>query len=179
MSAAIIQSLKPKLPDPPMEQEIIYSPSEVAAAAARRRAYLLPTIRFDLWVARLSLLLDSISFTLTSTIPSETGFIVTTLLSCFGGGMAPATQSVAIALVDRGVARKVTVPWVDTPVVNEERPLLEVEGSPEPEQEEHNVERIGPGKLFGAMSVLQALGQTVLGVCILPFSSPLVHILIP
>jgi len=129
-------------------------------AAARQRAYLLRTIRFDLWVARLSLLLDSISFTLTSAIPSETGFIVTTLLSSFGGGMAPATQSVAIALVDRGATGKLTTP--DTPVADDERSLLAVERSPSLE-EEHNVERIGPGQLFGAISVLQALGQTVLG----------------
>ena len=152
--------MKPKLPDPIEE--------DAAVAAAHQRAYLLPTIRFDLWVARLSLLLDSISFTLTSAIPSETGFIVTTLLSCFGGGMAPATQSVAIALVDRGATRKLTAP--DIPVANDDRSLLAVERSPSPE-EEHNVEGIGPGQLFGAISVLQALGQTVLGVCILPFLS--------
>src|SRR5260370_1272820 len=120
-----------------MEQEMMCSPSEAVVVAARQRASLLPTIRFDLWVARLSLLLDSISFTLTSTIPSETGFIVTTLLSCFGGGMAPATQSVAIALVDRGVAVKVAVPG--TPLASEECPLLEGQGRPEPAQEEHRV----------------------------------------
>ncbi|KAF8333023.1 major facilitator superfamily domain-containing protein [Cantharellus anzutake] len=142
----IIQFLKPELPGPPTQPEPVSSRTGAAAVAARRRTYLLPTIYFDLRVAKLSLLMDVMSFTLTSIISSEISFIVTSLLSCFGGGMAPATQSVALALVDYGTGE-----------------YQQISEDQEGQEIQWGTEVVAPGQFFGAIGVLQALGQTVLG----------------
>ncbi len=78
--------------------------------------------------------------------------------------MPSASQSLALALVDRGVTKK---PSNSTPAdacdsIPESSDGGHIaSGAPEDEQD---MEDIGIGEVFGAISVLQAVGETILGV---------------
>lgn len=97
-----------------------------------RRALLLPAIRADLRVARLSLFIDSIASLLTCFASSTSAFTVFSAMSALGGGALPANQSIMLALMSDG---RVTT-----------------------ENE------TGIGEVFGAISILQAIGQNIIGV---------------
>jgi hypothetical protein len=84
---------------------------------------------------------------------SQFMFIGATSLSCVGAGVLPGMQSLALCtLQGRALATK-------------EAAIRAGEA-----QEHDNAAELEPGKLFGALAVLQAIGQTILGVSdTLPF----------
>lgn len=124
----VIKILKPKVPKmPTTASQNLFPP--IPATPAQRRAHLLPTIEFDIRVARISLFVDTISFILTCVTSSPLGFVLSTSMSSLGGGMVPACQSLALSLIDVAPG--------------------DVGGM--------------TGAMFGAISVLQATGQNILG----------------
>jgi len=124
------------------------------------RAQLGQEIKFDLMLARCSLMMDVISHSLVSALPSpprpwsgivgdENGskrsqamFVVATSLSGLGSGTLPAIHSLALCMVQ-----------VRT---------LDAKAAGQSEMDEQT------GALFGALAVLQAVGQTILGVSLKP-----------
>ena len=126
----IVKAFKPRIP--------IFSAMSSTSSipmATLRRSQLLSTITFDLRLACISLFVDSVSFALTCLTSSPLAFVLSTSMSSLGGGMIPACQSLALALVDQG------------------------------EENAQSAEGVGAGSMFGAISVLQAVGQNILGVC--------------
>jgi hypothetical protein len=115
-------------------------------------------MRFDLRVVRYSMLVDFLSHALVVIAPlpsrdasdawwSQFMFIGATSLSCVGAGVVPGMQSLALCtLQGRALATK-------------EAAVRAGEA-----QEHDNDVELEPGKLFGALAVLQAIGQTILGV---------------
>ena len=91
--------------------------------------------------------------------------------------MQPASQSLALALMDRGVVKEPSSGTSEdeigsVPIVSDEGRIAIGDS-----EDEYHEEDIGIGKMFGAISVLQAAGQTILGVRFwfsakLPFSRP-------
>ncbi|KAF8309697.1 major facilitator superfamily-domain-containing protein [Cantharellus anzutake] len=177
---ALIQAFKPRLPKPISEVATGHTTTTTTTTtsvnevtAARRRTYLLPIIRFDLRLAQLSVLCDTIAFTLTGITSSQTAFIITTGLSSLGGGMPPASQSLALALaVVDGRGRETKVVFsaardgdapTDAGSSNENASVSFDDEEDEAEAEAANVENVGVGEVFGAISVLQAVGQTIIG----------------
>ncbi|KAF8333638.1 uncharacterized protein EI90DRAFT_3052627 [Cantharellus anzutake] len=168
---ALIQAFKPRLPKPKPEAATGHTTTTTtttsvnAITAAHRRTYLLPIIRFDLRLAQLSVLCDTIAFTLTGITSSQTAFIITTGLSSLGGGMPPASQSLALALNMLlqsffSAARDGDAP-MDAGSRNENASVSF--DDEEDSAEVANVENVGVGEVFGAISVLQAVGQTIIG----------------
>jgi len=98
---------------------------------AARRARLAQNIKFDLRIARLSFIVELVSFIAATVTNSPLGFVISTSLTSFGGGAGPAAQSLALCLL------------------------------PNPKEES--------GKLFGAISMMQAIGGGVLGPIIFGF----------
>ncbi|KAF5327664.1 hypothetical protein D9619_004865 [Psilocybe cf. subviscida] len=125
------------------------------------RAQLGREIGFDLMLARFSLLIDIIAHTLVAILPapsyqtdlirslstgglssfqrSEVLFVLATSLNGLGSGSVPAIHSIAVCILQV-----------------RERPLDGVEQQPGKEQ-------TGTGPLFGALAVLQSIGQMILG----------------
>ena len=98
-------------------------------------------MRFDLSLIRGSLLIDLLSHSLVALSPahaSQALFVGATSLSSFGAGLVPATNSLALC-------------------------IMQARGEDD------------TGKLFGAFSVLQAIGQMILGVSFPIPGAPLVH----
>lgn len=115
-------------------------------------------MRFDLRVVRYSMLVDFFSHALVVIAPlpthgasdawwSQFMFIGATSLSCVGAGVVPGMQSLALCtLQGRALATKEAAIRAG-------------------EAQEHDTDaELEPGKLFGALAVLQAIGQTILGV---------------
>lgn len=81
-------------------------------------------------------------------------FIGATSLGCAGAGVTPAAQSLALStLQGRKMAEKEEIARLQG---GTERVPVEQDAAPE------------PGKLFGAISVVQAVGQAILGVRLYP-----------
>jgi len=115
-------------------------------------------MRFDLRVIQYSMLIDFLSHALVVAAPlpsqnanqawwSQFMFVGATSLSCVGGGVMPGMQSLALCtLQGRALVTK----------------QMAVRAGEIQEHEDDVV--IEPGKLFGALAVIQAVGQTILGV---------------
>ncbi|KAF9243507.1 major facilitator superfamily domain-containing protein [Melanogaster broomeanus] len=124
------------------------------------RSHLFSEIRFDLLVVRFSFLIEFCSHSLVVLCPipsndssstwwSQFMFVGATCLTCGGAGALPATQSIALStLQGRTLAEK------------EEAARLH--GGTAGTAGEHDAEPES-GKLFGALAVLQAAGQTIIG----------------
>ncbi|KAJ7775088.1 major facilitator superfamily domain-containing protein [Mycena metata] len=89
---------------------------------------------FDLWVARISLCIEVVAYTVMPFASTGLAFTGLTILSSFGGGFSPAVQSASLELYNRKLG-----------------------GSAE------------SGKLFGGLSVIQALAGQILGPSIYGF----------
>ncbi|KAG9091808.1 hypothetical protein FRC07_011784 [Ceratobasidium sp. 392] len=98
--------------------------------------------RTDLLVVRVSLLVDLIGYILLGIVTSQNPFIGATIVLSFGGGFAPAAQSLALALA--------------YPSAHAARRNAPTGKLPTPARRE-------VGRLFGALAVIQALGSQVAG----------------
>lgn len=135
------------------------APANPAAPTSKpkpTKSHLFNEMRFDLRVVRYSMLIDFLSHALVVIAPlpsrdasvwwSQFMFVGATSLSCIGAGVMPGMQSLALCtLQGRALATK-----EDVVRTNEA-------------QEHDNDVELEPGKLFGALAVLQAVGQTILG----------------
>ncbi|KAJ6612128.1 major facilitator superfamily domain-containing protein [Mycena sp. CBHHK59/15] len=133
------------------------------------KAHLAQEIKFDLRLARISLLIDIVAnlsivlapapsvrmhsqFFVDPKSPAKTSsefrnsqalFVVASWIACWGAGLVPAVQSLALCIVQA-------------------RALLEADAAP-PTEGAVAVVDAGAGRLFGALAVLQATGQMILG----------------
>ncbi|KAG1822038.1 uncharacterized protein BJ212DRAFT_1335414 [Suillus subaureus] len=136
------------------------APANPAAPTSKpkpTKSHLFNEMRFDLRVVRYSMLMDFLSHALVVIAPlpsrdassvwwSQFMFVGATSLSCVGAGVMPGMQSLALCtLQGRALATK-------------EGAVRTGEA-----QEHDNDVELEPGKLFGALAVLQAVGQTILG----------------
>ncbi|KAF8558160.1 MFS general substrate transporter [Imleria badia] len=124
------------------------------------KGHLFAEIRFDLLVVRYSMFVDFLShaFVVLSPLPSNDAastwrsqimFIGATSLACAGAGVMPAAQSMALCtLQGRSMTEKEEIARLQRGI---ERVPAGEDAAPE------------SGKLFGAFSVVQAVGQTILG----------------
>ncbi|KAH9848455.1 major facilitator superfamily domain-containing protein [Lenzites betulinus] len=123
----LIATFKPKpKPAPAAVQTGTQHPTKPLKATP---AALAKEMHFDLSLIRGSLLLDLLSHTLVTLSPANASqglFVGATAMSSFAAGLVPATNSLALC-------------------------IMQARGED------------GTGKLFGAFSVLQAVGQTILG----------------
>jgi len=123
----ILKYLKPKRPGislPTSDSPTSSSPLINSEQAQLTHAY--KSTRFDLWLARVSLMIDIISYILLTLVRTPTMFFAISLLGSLGSGLGPAKQSVALELYLRT-------------------------GETE------------TGKLFGALSVAQAICSQIIG----------------
>ena len=141
----------------------VQSTSDSAAVKSKTkpsRAQLGRELSFDLTLNKVSLMIDIIAHSLVAIVPapdivhqmklrtglgnssssqSQTAFIVASSLNCFGAGLTPVAHSLALSLFQlRGLEAK-------SPGTG-------------PNEEDRT------GELFGALAVLQAIGQTILAV---------------
>ncbi|KAG1883390.1 hypothetical protein F4604DRAFT_1535448, partial [Suillus subluteus] len=136
------------------------APANPAAPTSKpkpTKSHLFNEMRFDLRVVRYSMLIDFLSHALVVIAPlpsrdsssvwwSQFMFVGATSLSCVGAGVMPGMQSLALCtLQGRALATKEGVVRTG-----------------EAQEHDNDVE-LEPGKLFGALAVLQAVGQTILG----------------
>jgi len=112
----------------PSSSARITSPSQLSAPSSQplREREGLHSAAFDLGLARVSVVIDIISYGLMALIPTPVAFTVTAMMSALASGFSPAVQSVALDMYAR-------------------------RGGTE------------TGKLFGALSVVQALCGEILG----------------
>lgn len=148
-----ISVLKPKLKAPAK------SSNGKATKPKVTKAHLAREIRFDLFLTRTSLIIDIVSNVLVVLAPapiykvhtfsssstpasrhSEALFVMASSLTSMGSGLVPAVQSLALCITQ---ARTI----IETGTVPEDQ----AKGS------------AGIGRLFGALAVLQATGQMILG----------------
>ncbi|KAG1729637.1 major facilitator superfamily domain-containing protein [Suillus paluster] len=138
----------------------ITTPANPAAPKSKpkpTKSHLFSEMQFDLRVVRYSMFIDFLSHALVVIAPlpsravneawwSQFMFVGATSLACAGAGVMPGVQSLALctlqgrALVTKEVAVR----------------------AGEAQEHDDDVE-LEPGKLFGALAVLQAVGQTILG----------------
>ncbi|KIJ66875.1 hypothetical protein HYDPIDRAFT_26293 [Hydnomerulius pinastri MD-312] len=136
------------------------NPNAPKAKPKPSKSHLFSEIRFDLLVVRCSMLLDFCSHAAVVLAPlpannassawwSQVMFVGATSLACAGAGVMPALQSLALCtLQGRTLAEK-----EEAARLRSASDIAPVEQDAEPE----------PGKLFGALAVLQATGQTIIG----------------
>ncbi|KAJ7499472.1 major facilitator superfamily domain-containing protein [Mycena latifolia] len=156
----VISTFKPKSKVP--------QPSPVPGVKATKpkptKAHLAREIKFDLRLTRISLCIDVLANTAIVLAPapayklhsqllaepvstdaqfktSQALFVVSSWIASWGAGLVPAVQSLALCIVQA-------------------RALLEAEFG---EEEEPAVVEAGTGRVFGALAVLQATGQMILG----------------
>ncbi|KAH7915656.1 major facilitator superfamily-domain-containing protein, partial [Hygrophoropsis aurantiaca] len=146
------------------------TPTEPTSKPKPTKSHLLAEIRFDLRVIRCSMVLDMLSHTLVVLAPlpsrspsatwwSQFMFVGATSLACVGAGVMPAVQSLALCtLQGRGIAMKEAARST-----HEQYPLIDGEIREAARDMEESEPELEPGKLFGALAVLQAVGQTILG----------------
>ncbi|KAK7061271.1 MFS general substrate transporter [Favolaschia claudopus] len=155
----VIARFKPKPTPLPQTQAPI--PGVKPAKPKPTKAQLFREIKFDLRLARISLCVDIIAntaivlapapsvqehklFAMTSASPdaqfqsSQALFVMSSWIASWGGGLVPAINSLALC-------------------ISQARGLLEAEAGGDPSIESST------GKLFGALAVLQAIGQMILG----------------
>jgi MFS family permease len=120
-ATVIIKLLKPKAPaiqlpveeDEPLASATTPAPASSSASVSPsrhpRRSAHTPhhntTLRFDLGLARGSLLVDILAYTLIPFAPSGSTFIGASVLGSFGGGFGPAVQAIALELFARQPGR--------------------------------------------------------------------------
>lgn len=104
---------------------------------------------FDLKLARVSLVFEVCCFAILALAPNATVFTAMTVAVAFGGGFGPAVQALALELYSRRQKELRKAKGGD-------------EGEPRQNGKGHEQEQ-DTGKLFGAISVVQALGQQILG----------------
>lgn len=110
------------------------------------KGQLVAEMKFDLRITRLSYALDILSHTLVSlsstspTTPAQAAFVGFTVLSSFSSGVVPSMQSLALCVMQ-------------TEAAEDERLGVAKPGG-----------GVATGSLFGALAVLQAAGQMILGV---------------
>lgn len=92
-------------------------------------------IKFDIRLARLSLLADSSAYFATCFVSTGLVFTATTSICALGGGMLPACQSVMLSLARERASTR-----------------------------EGGEEEVGAGKMMGAIAMIMAAGQNMLGV---------------
>lgn len=144
----MIVTFKPK-PKSPKSRTTNYTTATTATKPAKipTTAHLTREIHFDLRLTRLSLLADIVSNVLVTLGPSpvaptqhnpgpQTFFVLVSALTCFGSGSVPAMQSLVLCVVQARALR---------------------EGSGLKSE-------LDVGQLFGALAVLQSVGQMILGV---------------
>jgi hypothetical protein len=170
----IIATFKPK-PKPTLSTPTKSTgPNDKSTKPKLTKAQLAREIKFDLSLTRFSLVVDILSQTLVTLSPvpsyklhssrdgaglqarattadtsmarSQTLFVFSSMLSSFGSGLVPATHSLALCILQ---ARALSLPDVDG-----------VDGLIKPDAD------VEVGKLFGALAVLQAVGQMILGVSV-------------
>jgi len=128
------------------------------------RAQLGQEIKFDLRLARCSLVMEMISHTLVAVLPSpslglnrvrnlegsndfkrsQVMFVVASSLTGLGSGAVPAIHSLALCMMQVRA--------------------LDAKAAAAGQQEVDSKDEEGTGALFGALAVLQAVGQMILGV---------------
>ena len=115
---------------------------------------------FDLSLARLSFMIDVLSHSLVSlsstdpTTAAQTAFVGFTMLSSLGSGVVPSMQSLALCILQ-----------------GEELERLEREGGDANGVQTTPVRSsmaTSTGALFGALAILQAIGQMIIGVSTTP-----------
>jgi len=138
----------------------VLAPNGLKAKPKPTKSHLFSEIRFDLLVVRCSMFLDFFSHALVvlSPLPSNDAasfwwsqfmFIGASSLACASAGVTPAAQSLALSTMQgRKMAEKEEAARLQG---GTERASVEQDAAPE------------PGKLFGAISVLQTVGQAILG----------------
>ena len=105
-------------------------------------AQLAKEMSFDLLLIRLSILIDFCSQALVSISPTDgptSAFVAFTSLSSFGAGLTPAVNSFALC-------------------------VLQMQAAVTSSTTGNAIPSVDAGKLFGALAVLQAIAQMVLGV---------------
>lgn len=103
-------------------------------------------MNFDLLLLRMSFLVECLSHSLVSFAPAALGegfFVAFTTLSCFGAGVIPAANSLALCIL-QAQAHAAGGPGAGA--------SFDDDG--------------GAGRLFGALAALQAVGQMILGVSV-------------
>jgi len=166
LSVALISTFKPQSKTPKTKK-----------GAKPTKAHLAQEIYFDLTLTRVCIFIDIMSQFLVSIAPSPTNmhpqmlssdaspadqrseifFVLASSFSSFGAGFIPAVQSLALCIVQarqllEGAASSESPEGADAAAdVREE--------SVKPKGDS------GIGRLFGALSVLQATGQMIIGVC--------------
>ncbi|KAH8093706.1 MFS general substrate transporter [Cristinia sonorae] len=134
----LIATFKPK-------PKVKSTPPQTSGAPAKKPkptlTQLAKEISFDLWLLRLSLFIDFLSHTLVTLAPASSThgqamFIAFTSLSSLASAVSPASNSFALSVMQLQSARAVT---------------------------EVASKDAGPGQLFAALSMLQAVGQAILG----------------
>ncbi|KAJ6576516.1 major facilitator superfamily domain-containing protein [Mycena vulgaris] len=110
-----------------------------AAKPKPTKSHIAQEIKFDLGLSRLSLCIDIVAnLSIVSQFQnSQTLFILASWMQCLGAGVVPAMQSLALCIIQ---ARSLLAAEAGQPIVD-----------------------AGTGALFGALAVLQAGGQMVLG----------------
>ena len=143
-NAVVITTFKPK-PKPTKQQDPLPSGKKPKPT----RSQLIAEMKFDLLVTRVSFALDILSHTLVSfsstasTSAAQIAFAGFTVLSSFGSGAYPNIQSLALCIQQAHAAE---------------------EGQAKSGGTESST--MGTGSLFGALAVIQATGQMILGVSI-------------
>ncbi|THG99751.1 hypothetical protein EW026_g2668 [Hermanssonia centrifuga] len=149
----LISSFKPK-PKPKSSQSVSVPASDHVDSASRAvstaqtqptkpkptLAHLAKEMNFDLMLLRFSFFIECLSHTLVSLAPTTSGpgvFVGFTTLSCFGAGVIPAANSLALCIMQMQRQASGSTSTMD--------------------------DQGGAGKLFGALASLQAVGQMILG----------------
>ncbi|KAJ1309899.1 hypothetical protein OPQ81_006660 [Rhizoctonia solani] len=106
----------------------------------------------DLFVARSSLTIELIGFSVMGLVTDPTLFAIASCGMSFGGGFAPSVQSIALALSqDQAADKKRTEPDPPTPQYDSDSK------PPKPSTSSET------GTLFGALSVLQSISSQIVG----------------
>ena len=119
------------------------------------KAQLAVEMKFDLLISRLSYAIDILSHVLVSvssttpTVGAQAAFVCFSVLSSFGSSVVPSVQSLALCMTQADAAEE------------EEALSIQFSNRETPRPTTHSS---GVGGLFGALAVLQATGQMILGV---------------
>lgn len=148
-ASVIIATFKPKA----KTQQPLATTSELPAKPKPTRAALAQEMLFDLFLMRLSFIVDIFSHTFVTLFPapetkihalsmqgssySQIMFVAASSLSSFGSGVVPAVQSLALCVLQSRSLANASA------------------GGTEKD--------IGIGRLFGALAVVQAVGQMIIG----------------
>lgn len=111
---------------------------------------------FDLKLARASLALEVCTFAALALAPNAAAFCALSVVLSFGGGFGPAVQALALELYMRR-QKALKRESGETNGDGDEEEDTHSEGGPKKQVQEQET-----GRLFGALSVMQALGYVLL-----------------